>query len=298
MKKFAAAVVLLGLAQSFATLSAVSGTVQEQQQPAPKPATPPTTVPAAPQPKPAVPVATTALAAHADQYTGATVSLTAAVAQVYGATAFSVAQANQKDRAADVLVVAPILTAPVQPGSYVTIIGDVIRFDSATLVSRMKDTAPVLAPEVVERYRGKPAIVAVSVINGAMTDLAKKLPPPMTPGEVALNKAMKQVGPAFTALRQAATGSNAADAAAQAAALKAGFTEAAAFWKTQARPDATEWTADALKMLDDIATAAGKGDVEAVKTAVPKLQQICGNCHTAYRERLDDGSYRYKLAVK
>jgi hypothetical protein len=255
-----------------------------------QPATPPTTVPAAPQPKPAVPVATTALTAHAEQYAGATVSLTAAVAEVYGATAFSVAQANQKDRA-DVLVVAAVLTAPVQPGSYVTVIGDVIRFDTATLATRMKDAAPALAPEVVDRYRGKPAIVAVSVINGAMTDLAKKLPPPMTAGELALNKAMKQVGPAFTSLRQAAA---AADAATQASALKTGFTEAAVFWKTQTHPDATEWTADALKLVADIAAAAGKGDMDAVKAATPKLQQICGNCHTAYRERLDDGTYRYK----
>ena len=277
------------------TLLATLIVVLAQQQ---QPATPPTTVPLVPQPKPAVPVATTALTAHADQYAGATVSLTAAVAQVYGATAFSIAQANQKDRGADVLVVAPILTAPVQPGSYVTVIGDVIRFDVSTLATRMKDAAPALAPEVVDRYRGKPAIVAVSVINGAMTDLAKKLPPPMTAGELLLNKAMKQVGPAFTALRQAATASNAADAATQAAALKAGFTDATAFWKTQAHPDATEWTADALKLSDEIAALAAKGDVESVKTAVPKLQQICGNCHTAYRERLDDGSYRYKQAVK
>jgi cytochrome c556 len=262
------------------------------------PATPPTTVPAGAQPKPAVPVATSALTAHADQYAGATVSLTAAVAQVYGGTAFSVTQGNATDRAAEVLVVAPILTAPVQPGSYVTVIGDVIRFEPATLATRMKDAAPALAPDVVDRYRGKPAIVAASVINGAMTDLAKKLPPPMTAGELLLNKAMKQVGPAFTALRQAATASNAADAATQAAALKSGFTEAAAFWKTQTHPDATEWTADALKLADEIAALAGKGDVDAVKTAVPKLQQICGNCHTAYRERLDDGSYRYKQAVR
>jgi soluble cytochrome b562 len=226
------------------------------------------------------------------------VSVTAAVAQVYGGATFSVAQANQKDRAADILVVAPILTAAVEPGSYVTVIGDVIRFDPATLASRMKDAAPALAPDVVDRYRGKPAIVAVSVINGAMTDLAKKLPPPMTPGELILNKAMKQVGPAFTALRQAATASDAPEAAAQAAALKAGFTDASAFWKTQTRPDATEWTADALKLSEAIAAAAGKGDLESVKTSVPKLQQICGNCHTAYRERLDDGTYRYKQAVR
>jgi cytochrome c556 len=268
-----------------------------QQAPQPQ-ATPPTAVPAGPQPRAAVPVAVTALTSHPEQFAGATVSLTAAVAQVYGPTAFSVVQANQKDRAADVLVVAAVLTAPVQPGSYVTILGDVFSFDQAALIGRLKDAAPPLAPEVVDRYRGKPAIVATSIINGAMTDLAKRLPPPMTPGELQLNRAMKQVGPAFTALRQAATAANAADAATQAAALKAGFTEAAAFWKTQTHPDATQWTADALRATDEIAASAARGDVESVKAAVPRLQQICGNCHTAYRERLDDGSYRYKTAVK
>ena len=32
----------------------------------------------------------------------------------------------------------------------------------------------------------------------------------------------------------------------------------------------------------------------AVKTDVPKLQQLCTSCHTQYRERLDDGTYRFK----
>lgn len=293
MNRLAAAVMLLGFAQPFDTLKAVPSAVEGQQQPA----TPPTTVPAAAQPKPAVPVAATTLVTNTDQYAGATVSLTAAVAQVYGATAFSVAQANQKDRSADVLVVAPILTAPVQPGGYVTVIGDVIRFDTATLATRMKDAAPALAPEVVDRYRGKPAIVAVSVINGAMTDLAKKLPPPMTPQELELNKAMKTIGPGFTALRQAVNTSNTSDAGTQAAEVAKGFTAAAAFWKAQPHPDAIQWTEDARKLAEEIAATAGRGDLDAVKTAVPKLQQVCGSCHTQYRVRLDDGSYRYKDAV-
>src|SRR5437588_7490465 len=128
-----------------------------QQQP---PATPPTAVPAGPQPRAAIPVAVSALTAHPDRYAGGTVSLTAAVAQVFGATAFSVAQASQKDRGSEVLVVSAVLTAPVQPGAYVTVIGDTIRFDPAALADRMKDAAPALPADVVERYRGRMAIVA------------------------------------------------------------------------------------------------------------------------------------------
>jgi hypothetical protein len=266
----------------------------------------PVPAPAPTQQKPVVPVAASTVAANLDRFAGTTVSLTAAVAQRYGATVFSVAQTRSTARAAatapragaapqDVLVVAPLLTSPVQPGSYVTVIGEVVRFDAAMVAARMKDAAP--SAEVSAKYAGKPAVLATSVINTSMTDLAKKLPPPMTPAEIDLNKAMKQIGPAFTALRQAVTAANTSDARDQATTLAAGFTAAAAFWKTQTHPEATEWTEDARKLADEIAMLAAKPDVDGLKASVPKLQQVCSNCHNQYRVRLDDGSYRYKDAV-
>lgn len=254
---------------------------------------PPTTVPAA-QPKPAIPVAASALIGSPDRYIGGPVSMTAAVTVVYGATAFAVAQANQRDRSADVLVLAAVLTAPVQPGSYVTVIGDAIRFDAGTVATRMNETAPPLTGDVIDRYRGKAAIIATSVINSAMTDLAKRLPPPMTPEEEAYSKLMKRVGPAYNTLRQAVTAADAADVAAQAGTLTKLFGDAVPFWKAQARPDALQWVDDAQKTAAAIALAAGKANWDAVRADVPKLQQICGSCHTQYRQRLDDGSYRYK----
>ena len=38
--------------------------------------------------------------------------------------------------------------------------------------------------------------------------------------------------------------------------------------------------------------AAGKWD--DVKTGATNLAQVCQTCHTAHRERLEDGSYRIK----
>lgn len=114
-----------------------------------------------------------------------------------------------------------------------TVIGQVVRFDLAAVMAKMKDATPALAPDVVAKYRGRPAIIASSVINAAMTDLAKRLPAPMTAEEEAFSKLMKQVGPGFNALRQAVTASNGGDAAAHAAALTKHFTETAAFWKTK-----------------------------------------------------------------
>jgi cytochrome c556 len=249
-------------------------------------------------PQPLVPVAASTLAANPDPFVGMTVTLTAPVEQRYGGTAFSVDQDRAKSAAQDVLILVPLLNAPVEPNGYVTVIGEVVKFDAADAAARMKDAMPILAPDVVAKYRGRAAIIATSVINGAMTDLAKRLPPPMSPEELALSKVMKQVGPGFNALRQAATAANGADTAAQAAGLVKLFGEAAAFWKLQARPDAIQWTEDAKLASSALAAAATKGDWEAVKAGVPKLQGACTSCHGIYRERLDDGTYRYKTPAK
>lgn len=251
----------------------------------------------APQPQPVVPTAVSVITATPDKFVGTSVSLTAAVEQRYGATAFSIDQ-NRTTSGPDLLVLAPVLTAPVELNAYVTVIGEVIRFDVATAAAKMKDAMPPLSADVVDKYRGKPAIIATSVINNAMTDLAKRLPPPMTPEEEALSKLMKQIGPGFNALRQAVTASNADDIKTQAATLNKAFTEAAAFWKKQPHPDAIQWTEDAKRESDAIAAAAAKNDLEAVKAAVPKLQSACSSCHGSYRERLDDGTYRYKQPAK
>ncbi len=258
--------------------------------------------PAAPQgrgaqPRPIVPVAVSALLKTPEKYVGSSVSLTAAVEQRYGATAFSIDQ-DAANNADDVLVLAPVLTAPVETNRYVTVIGEVITFELADVTAKMKDATPVLAADVVARYRGRPAIIATSVINNAMTDLAKRLPPPMTPEEQALSKLMKQIGPGFNALRQSVTASNAADVQAQATTLNKAFTEAMAFWKAKAHADAIQWTEDAKRESGAIAAAAGKNDWDAVKASVPKLQSVCSSCHGQYRERLDDGTYRYKQPAK
>ncbi|HEX6462980.1 MAG TPA: hypothetical protein VFZ98_00950, partial [Vicinamibacterales bacterium] len=261
--------------------------------PTPAPASAPAAAPAPAQARPAVPVAASTVAANPDRYAGTVVSMTAAVAQRFGSTTFSVMQARSRAGAGkDILVVAPLLTAPVQPGAYVTVIGEVVKYDAAVVSARMKDAAPPL--DVAAKYAGRPVVLASSVINESMTDLAKKPPPPMMPAELQLNNAMKQVGPAFTALRQAVNGSNTADARDRATAMSKGFTDAAAFWKTQPHADAVQWTDDARKLADEIAALAAKPDLEAVKADVPRLQQICSNCHNQYRTRLDDGSYRYK----
>jgi cytochrome c556 len=269
---------------ALAACAALTATLAAHQTPAPQTA-------AAKPPRPVVPLAATTLAADPSRYVGSPVSITAPVDGAIGDSAFSMK---------GVLVLAPILTAPVKPGAYVTVIGDVVRFDPAAIATRMKESMPVLPPDAAAKYQGRPAIIATSVINEAMTDLAKKPPPPMSPDELNLNKAMKEIGPGFTALRQALGGATPSmtDAAREATTLVNGFTQASAFWKVTPRPDAAKWTEDALHAAQQIAAAAGKKDEETLKTAVPALQAACASCHGKYRERLDDGSYRFNAAAK
>jgi cytochrome c556 len=271
---------------------ALIGAIQQQQQ-AP--------VPPGRVAQPIVPVAVTTLVAKPDTYVGGTVSLTAAVDERFGPTAFSVVQGRARagaDGIRDLLVLAPLLTAPVEPGGYVTVIGEVLRFEPADVAAKMKDSAPQLPADAIAKYRGRPAVIATSVINAAMTDLAKRRPPPMSPEEEALSRQMKQIGPGFSALRQAVNASNAADVGAHAAAMSKAFGEAAIFWKPRPHPDAIQWTEDAKRETAAIAAAAGRADWDAIKASVSKVQSFCADCHGKYRERLDDGTYRFKQPVR
>jgi cytochrome c556 len=104
---------------------------------------------------------------------------------------------------------------------------------------------------------------------------------------------MKGVAPAFAALRAGIDGSNAENATKNAAALKQAFTETEAFFKPK-KPDATQWAADARKHVDTIQAAVTAGKWDEAKTTAGTLQQSCAQCHGQYRERFDDGSFRYK----
>src|SRR5438132_9717171 len=80
---------------------------------------PPAPAPRSPQ-QPLVPIAASTLTVNPDAYIGRTVTLTAPVEQRFGNTAFSVDQ-NPASSGPDVLILAPLLNAPVEPNGYVTV---------------------------------------------------------------------------------------------------------------------------------------------------------------------------------
>jgi hypothetical protein len=225
--------------------------------------------PAPPAPKPLVPAAASSIAANPALYLGQVVTVFAAVERILSPTSFTVDQDPTRTATGEILVVAPVLSAPPTPNAYVTVIGEVAMVD------------------------GRPAINATSVLDGKMVDLAKKALPPLTPEEQAFESVMKRVQPAFAALRQAVTESNGETAKAQAAILKQAFAETEAFFKKRGKLDAEKWAVEARTHAETLERAsAGKWD--EAKAALPGLQQSCSSCHAVYRERQDDGSYRIR----
>lgn len=241
-----------------------------------------------------VPLTASSLESHPELYIGQTVALTATVEKNISATAFSVDQDKTKSTPKNVLVIAPYLQGTLELNSYVTVIGEAIKFDPATVAAKLKGFTLNLPADLIEAYRGQPAVLATSVINAANADVGKKVAPPMTPAELEFQKIMKEVSPTFTALRQAADASDAAAAKAKTTILKKNFTDAEAFFKARGTADATGWAAEAGKHVADMDAAIAAGKWDAVKTSATSLNGLCGTCHTAHREAVGDGTYRIK----
>jgi cytochrome c556 len=269
------------------------------QPPAPgAPAAPAAGAPA----KPYIPLAASTLADHPNTYYGELVTVTGAVEQTLSKLAFSVDQDKTKSTGKDVIVVAPTLMEPVAQNTYVTVIGEVVHLDPAEIGKKGADITKEykldVAPDVIEKYKGHPVVVAKSVITTAGVDVAKRPPPPMTAEEEALSKIMKQIGPANTALRSALDKTDMTVAKENANVLKTAFTQNEAFWKPKGKPEAIKFAEEARKLSEQINTAIGTGNWDEAKTHAGTLGQQCAGCHGAFRERMDDGTYRIKTSSR
>lgn len=252
----------------------------------------------APAQKPIVPVAASSLAANPEAFYGDYVSLIGTVDELLSKSAFSVDQDKSKHAEQAVLIVAPTLNGTVDANTYVTVLGEVMKFDPAQIVQKARNYALDLSAGAQAKFQGRPVVLATAVINASGIDVARRLPPPMTADEEAFAKVMKQIGPSFTAFRQAIQEPNPATTKEQIAVLKQGFAEAEIFWKKRGTADALQWTAEARKLVDQIDREVAAAKWDEVKTAATGLGQTCQSCHGAHRERFDDGSYRIKAGAK
>jgi len=246
--------------------------------------------------KPLIPLAASTLYAHPDAYYGEMVTVTAAVEQILTPSTFSVDQDKTKSTGQELLVVAPTMVGigKVDPNTYVTVIGEVVHFDPAEITKKTKGYTLDIPAAAADKFRNHPVLVATSVITTAGIDVAKRPPPPMTADELALQKIMKQVQPASTALRGAVDQMNVATSKEQAKILEQMFTQTEAFWKAKGKADASGWAGDARKDAETVDSAVAAGNWDEAKTAAATLNTRCATCHTAYRDRLDDGTFRIK----
>ena len=245
--------------------------------------------------RPLVPAAASSIAQSPETFYGENVSMSAAVEAVLSKTTFTVDQNKMTSTGKDVLVIAPNLQSAPVLNSYITVVGEVFKFSPEEVAKRNKTYTLDLSPELIEKFKGKPAVMAASVVDMALTDLAKKPIPPATPAELALSNTMKGVQTASTALRTSADASDLAGVKAQADILKKAFTDTQAFFKTRNMPAAAiGWAGDALKIVTDTELAAAAGKWDDAKSNATGLTKLCATCHAAHRERMEDGTFRVK----
>jgi len=250
----------------------------------------PPAAPAPPAPKPAIPAAASSIAQRPDDFYGQNVSVYATVERQLTPTAFSIDQ-DPKGTGKEVIVLARRLHEKVEPSAYITVIGEVVRAEAAEIAKVSKDVASSLPPEVLAEHAGKPFIVATAVVTTALDDIAKFIPPPMTPEEEVLDKAMKSVGPANGALRKGVDAANAELVKTNTAILAKAFAETEAFWKSRNNAEAVKIAQTARSAVDTLAKAAAMGNWNEAKAQNTTLNQQCASCHKSFRERLEDGSF-------
>jgi hypothetical protein len=257
---------------------------------------PPAAPPAGTPPKPLVPVAASSVARSPETYVGEYVTLTATVESNLSKTGFAVDQDKTKSTGQEVLVLAPNLQKPADQNTYVTVIGQLIKFDPAEVEKNLKGYTIDLPADVQAKYKGKPVVLATAVINTAGIDIAKKPIPPMSADDLALQKIMTKLPPAQAALRKALDGKDLNLVKEQATLLKTSFTDIEAFWKTKGNTEAMNIASEGKKHADGILMNLGLGNLEAAKTSITPLGGTCAACHGKFRDRMDDGTFRIKTA--
>lgn len=247
--------------------------------------------PPAAAPRPMIPAAASSIVLRPDAFVGENVSVTATVESVLSKSAFTVDQDRTKATGQDLLVITAGIYGTLPPNTYVTVQGTVITFDPAEVTRRLRNYTLDLAPDVVAKFQGKPAVIATVVLTPDMTDLARR---PLTPEELAFDKVMKQVSASNTALRGALEASSAEQATQNVTILKKAFADAEAFFKARGTADAMGWAQEAQKHVEAVERAVMGGQWDQAKTANASLGQMCQQCHGVHREREADGNFRVR----
>ncbi len=105
---------------------------------------------------------------------------------------------------------------------------------------------------------------------------------------------MKTAGATMGSIRKNIEGKLAEETAKDAARLADVFKKSEQFWTGRKKDDAVEWSKKSVAAAHEIEAAAKASDFEKAGAGVRGMFANCAACHNVYRERLPDGSYRFK----
>jgi mono/diheme cytochrome c family protein len=240
-----------------------------------------------------VPMTASTIARNPAAHMGEVVSMMATVEAQLSKTVFTVDQDKAKT-GQEVLVIAPTLQTPPEANAYVTIQGEVFKFDPAEVAKKARNYTLDLSPDLVAKYQGKPAVLATVVVTPALVDIAKRVLPPMTPEELAFRQNMLTIDGGAKALAAGLDAPNQAQLKETLANMKKAYTDVQAFFKARNTADAIKWAGESLQFVTDMEAALATGKLEVLKTGTTGVRGICAQCHGVHRERQDDGTFRIK----
>ena len=118
-----------------------------------------------------VPMTASTIARNPAAHMGETVSMMAAVEAQLSKTVFTVDQDRTKT-GEEILIIAPTLQTPPQANAYLTIQGEVFKFDPAEVAKKARNYTLDLSPELIAKYPD--AVAAACQVrdlpNGCWTD--------------------------------------------------------------------------------------------------------------------------------
>ncbi len=243
-----------------------------------------------------VPATAASIVALPDRFIGQKVSVYATADAALSPTTFLVDHNAAARASSPLLVVAPSLTTAPKGGSYVTVVGEVLRFSPDALRAAAGSYSLDLSAEQIAAFTGKPMVLAQQVYDADMTDLAKPKPVPLTPEEIAFDAVMKKVNPAVGEVRKGLEAGDVATTRREAENLAGLFKTTEQFFLARKTEDAVRWAREAATLAESIASQATSGNVDGARSTVTRLQTLCQSCHTAHRERDEDGQYRIRRA--
>jgi len=115
-----------------------------------------------------------------------------------------------------------------------------------------------------------------------------------------LDATMKTLGPNVAAVRAALVDSDYPTAKQRVIRSREQLATTITFWRDRERDDAVGWLRSALTQLDalDTALSAEAVDPAVVDSIAAAVTANCVACHTAYRERDQNGNYQVRLSSR